>query len=180
LGTYCKNCLWKYQHQRWKDRKLKAVQLLGGHCAICGYDKCLVALEFHHKDPSQKEMAMNNIVRHNWTRVIEELKKCILLCANCHRETHASSESFLKDRQLNDNSSLQGPKPTGKCPICETDVFGTKYCSHACASQAQRKVARPNREELMADLKGMSFCAIGRKYGVSDKAVCKWKIHYGL
>lgn len=62
-------------------------KLYGGECKVCGYDKCMRALEFHHTDPSQKdtEVSENRI---STKRMAEEAKKCILLCANCHREVH--------------------------------------------------------------------------------------------
>lgn len=60
-------------------------------CQRCGYNKCSNALEFHHKDPSQKDAALSFMLvgAPNRDRLIAELKKCVLLCANCHREYHA-------------------------------------------------------------------------------------------
>lgn len=56
-------------------------------CAICGYDKCNAALDFHHVNPEDKKF---NIVISRTTRsdLADELNKCILLCSNCHREIH--------------------------------------------------------------------------------------------
>ena len=73
-----------------KQIKRDSVEYLGGKCSICGYDKCIDALEFHHKDPSQKEfgIARNGHIR-AWSKTKQELKKCILVCANCHREIHS-------------------------------------------------------------------------------------------
>ncbi len=79
----------KIRTKRNQERKLKAIRLLGGKCKKCGYNKCSAALEFHHKDPSKKEFEIKNAIeKYSWKRVIPELKKCILLCANCHREIH--------------------------------------------------------------------------------------------
>lgn len=60
-------------------------------CSVCQYSKCRQALEFHHLDPAQKEygVATFRSSRRNREVVIAELKKCVLLCANCHREVHA-------------------------------------------------------------------------------------------
>lgn len=62
-------------------------------CAKCGYDKCPDALEFHHKNPESKDSAIANMVidRVGWGRLKAELEKCIVLCANCHRELHWES-----------------------------------------------------------------------------------------
>lgn len=73
-----------------KNIKRKAVAFLGGRCLRCGYSKCIDAMEFHHRDPNQKDFNLS--VRGLYRRfdlVQEELKKCDLLCANCHREVHA-------------------------------------------------------------------------------------------
>lgn len=70
------------------ENKLKAVELLGGKCCKCGYNRFHGALEFHHTDPSKKDTTIKNVISGSWAKLEAELKKCILLCANCHRETH--------------------------------------------------------------------------------------------
>lgn len=72
-------------------RKQGAVEYLGGKCIRCGYDKCLHALHFHHKDPETKEFAFSTGLTSAWEKVKAELDKCELLCANCHAEHHAAS-----------------------------------------------------------------------------------------
>lgn len=59
----------------------------GNKCSKCGYDKCLAALEFHHLDPSQKEGGVIGTTA-SLKKQREEVSKCVLLCANCHREAH--------------------------------------------------------------------------------------------
>lgn len=74
--------------------KQQAVKYKGGKCNICGYNKCITALEFHHINPSEKNIKFNSrgIDRRVAFEVLKkELDKCILLCANCHRETHANA-----------------------------------------------------------------------------------------
>jgi len=57
----------------------------GGKCYLCGYNKCLRALEFHHKDPKLKEDTVSNVIRSNGVQAAaEESNKCVLLCGNCH------------------------------------------------------------------------------------------------
>lgn len=79
---------------RYKKRKLKdiLIQYKGGKCQECGYNKCKGALQFHHRDPKEKEFCLANINLNdnNFTlkRLFEEVDKCDLLCANCHAEKH--------------------------------------------------------------------------------------------
>lgn len=76
------------QRKRYK-LKHDLVVYKGGKCEICGYDKCEAALEFHHLNSNEKEFG---IAYKGYTRSLEECKKevdkCILVCANCHREIH--------------------------------------------------------------------------------------------
>lgn len=77
------------QKRRKKIRDL-AVAAKGGRCQVCGYARCLYALEFHHQDPKVKDFSISaDGFTRSWTRVEKEIEKCVLVCANCHREIHA-------------------------------------------------------------------------------------------
>ncbi len=60
-------------------------------CQKCAYKKCLSALEFHHLDGDKKDKAIGNLINSGSSlkRLKKELRKCILLCSNCHREEHS-------------------------------------------------------------------------------------------
>lgn len=89
LSPYCKKCTNSQTLKRQRNLKEKAVLYKGGKCENCGYCKCIGALEFHHTNPKEKEFSLSQIRSTSWNNKIEEeLKKCLLLCANCHRETH--------------------------------------------------------------------------------------------
>lgn len=71
-------------------RKAKelGVQQLGGKCFKCGIDKAYL-LDFHHRNPMEKDSDVSDLAKgYDLTKFFEELKKCDLLCANCHREFH--------------------------------------------------------------------------------------------
>jgi predicted HNH restriction endonuclease len=73
--------------KRRKDLRLRAVTLLGGKCQICGYDKHASVLDFHHIDPTTKLFGISSGgFSRSWLSIEAEVKKCILVCANCHRE----------------------------------------------------------------------------------------------
>lgn len=77
------------QRRRAKIKEL-AVEYKGGSCENCGYCKCINALEFHHTDPNEKDfgVAAKGNTR-SFDKIRAELDKCVMLCANCHREEHA-------------------------------------------------------------------------------------------
>lgn len=79
--------------QRRRDKvKLMAVEYKGGKCTKCGYNKCIAALDFHHKNENEKDFGISyKGYTRSWAKVKAELDKCDLVCANCHREIHASS-----------------------------------------------------------------------------------------
>jgi hypothetical protein len=71
-------------------RKVRLAELLGGQCMKCGYRRTPSALEFHHRNERKKSFNVcgNNLTKYSWERLVAEVKKCDLLCANCHRELH--------------------------------------------------------------------------------------------
>lgn len=73
-----------------REKKKALVDFLGGKCIKCGYNKCIAALEFHHRDPSEKDFEMCTNIHHPLEVLKEEVKKCDLLCRNCHAEEHFS------------------------------------------------------------------------------------------
>ena len=66
----------------------------GGECALCGYSRCLAALQFHHLDRSSKAfpLSLRGVTR-SLEKVRAEAQKCALLCANCHAEVEAGVAS---------------------------------------------------------------------------------------
>src|SRR5215211_263348 len=82
--------LLKAVQRRREKVRLTAVEYKGGRCQVCGYNKCIEALEFHHLDPTQKDFGISHKgYTRSWAKVKEEVDKCILLCANCYREVHS-------------------------------------------------------------------------------------------
>lgn len=77
-------------------------QQRGGKCERCGYNKYLGALEFHHIDPSKKEFTIGDS-NFRLKECVEEIKKCVLICSNCHKELHAnlwSLDDFKREEEV--------------------------------------------------------------------------------
>ena len=84
--SWCKACLSSHNRKKFKDRKIEILNALGiKSCSKCGYNRYIGALHFHHID-GDKDF---NISKNYPISVsLEEAKKCIVLCANCHHEEH--------------------------------------------------------------------------------------------
>lgn len=132
----CKKCHHSDGVTRSKQYKIDAINYKGGKCQICEYNHSAAALEFHHRDPNEKDFSFGSVNR-SFNSIKKELDKCDLLCSNCHRETHEQINSFKVDNSK-DNivgitcANCQKTKPaeqfsfrkqTGKlhvwCKFCE-------------------------------------------------------------
>ena len=71
-----------------KMMKLELISVKGGKCEKCGYARCVAALEFHHSSKDKDGDLAHIIKNGSRQKALKEVKKCVLLCANCHRETH--------------------------------------------------------------------------------------------
>lgn len=85
----CRRCIIDAVKRWKKNTKLKVIEYFGGKCKICSYSRAPSVLELHHLDPTKKEFSITNGSLKSWKRIETELKKCVLLCANCHREVHS-------------------------------------------------------------------------------------------
>lgn len=89
VSSYCKTCVNDETIERQTKFKRKCVEYKGGKCEMCGYNRCYAALDFHHRDPSQKDFGISKAKLTSFCEKVErELDKCMLVCANCHRELH--------------------------------------------------------------------------------------------
>lgn len=86
------------QRLRALERKLYLVNVVGGKCKECGYNRNLAALDFHHVNPETKTFPLDicSLGHFSLEKCIEESKKCIILCAVCHREKH-NPDMFIKN-----------------------------------------------------------------------------------
>ena len=91
----CKSCDQKSRYSTFNDKLNIILMELGKEykCERCGYDNNPSAIHFHHLDPSQKDFELADISRtlsldNLRDTVSEEIKKCIILCSNCHMEEH--------------------------------------------------------------------------------------------
>lgn len=148
---------YEQQKLRGLKRKYEAIVTRGGKCEVCGYNKNIAALEFHHKNPDQKDFQLD--IRHFSNNSLEklqvELDKCALLCANCHREIH-NKDLYIDNipeliKTAEDKKSFSNQNDYGSvCPVCNTrfpKAKGKVYCSDKCRDSI-RYANYPSIEEV--------------------------------
>lgn len=149
----------QYQNQKERGLKRKYEYILskGGKCECCGYNKNIAALEFHHKNPEEKEFQIDirKFANANIETLKKELDKCIILCSNCHREIHhpdLTLENISKLSQISNKKSFEESTWPGTiCSICGKKFRrskGKKYCSKECRDKAEGRDKYPSKEEV--------------------------------
>jgi hypothetical protein len=94
----CGPCHNAYNTKQGQEKRLRAIKELGGRCVACGFDHYPCSLDLHHKNRRLKDPNFRSLRGWSWKNIICELKKCILLCKNCHAAVHAG---FLEIDKLN-------------------------------------------------------------------------------
>jgi predicted HNH restriction endonuclease len=85
---WCRKCNDRISLEKQTKRKQQCVAYKGGKCSICGYNKYIGALDFHHVDPTKKEFGISQLRTYSFKKLMKELDKCICVCKNCHAEIH--------------------------------------------------------------------------------------------
>ena len=165
--------------KQWRKRtKERMIDAMGGECQCCGYKTSSRALSFHHLDPTQKDIAFSDVRANpkSWPKIVEELKKCILLCHNCHMEIHDGMREVPKefatfDETFNDFSKIL---EYNTCPVynINTKPITQRFCSHKCASTNRRKV-NWDSIDLLKLMKEHSINELEEMLGISNAAIYK-------
>lgn len=144
------------QRERALKRKLELIEYKGGKCECCGYDKNYAALDFHHIHPEEKEFQVDSrhLANTNMDKLKEEADKCVLLCANCHREIHHPEykkeevKSLLESFTSKTVSVLNKKRKMTVCPVCGKEFEyhrGKVFCSPECRKASKKY---PDKEEI--------------------------------
>jgi hypothetical protein len=161
----------KNYNNKWSILRNKRKHLLsiihGSRCIICG-DTNINHFTYHHINPQDKKFGIGSKIGGNFTSIIEESKKCVLLCNNCHRELHDGLFSLLKNQitfnKEKYNEYLGSKKYSSKnvCSNCGKFTNNKSYCSYSCSHENRRKVERPTKDELRELIKLYSYNKIGK------------------
>jgi len=100
----CGSCNTKIRRYR---TKAAAIKYLGGKCTNCGWQGNQAAFQFHHLNSDKKDFTIGNVANKKWNLIKNELKKCALLCANCHAIKHSTKDV---DRFIEEATNYRGKK----------------------------------------------------------------------
>ena len=157
----CKECI----HDNIRDirhrYKLRLVEYKGGKCEICGYDKCVDALEFHHLNPNEKDFSLTCGDTRSFEKLKSESDKCILVCANCHREIHAEERN--RQRKEKEEREIEN----------EAIYFSKVHDETNKRRQSQKMIARKLRlDDILERISQKTpKKQIAQDFGVSLKAL---------
>lgn len=173
-----------------RRRKENLIKVCGSKCNLCGYNKTNSALEFHHINPLEKEYAIASCgTCHDLEKDLQEISKCILVCANCHREIHDnlfSQEELVEKRIFNEDIAnelrKEKEKKTYFCKHCGKAIGQNKtgLCNECYLKMRWEEKKYPDREELKSLIRNFPFTEIGKMYKVTDNAVKKWCRKFNL
>jgi len=157
--------------QLWRNNtKKKIVQSMGGKCCRCGYCKSISALHMHHIEPKNKIDEIANMLKNprKIELILEECKKCVLLCSNCHFEYH---DSLWNIEEINipkiDKSFFKLPNEDSEpCICCGKLTSNLKFCSTECIGKHSGigyGIPWPNNEillEMNRKMKKSKICSL--------------------
>lgn len=100
-----------YVSERRRQLKQFIIDAFDSKCCICNYDKYQGALELHHINPKEKDFRISKMLTRSFKKTVEECKKCVLVCSNCHKEVHAGIVQIPDDaKRLPDDFEIKKRK----------------------------------------------------------------------
>ena len=172
---------YKNQKLRGLKRKYEIFISRGGKCEMCGYNKNLSALEFHHLNPKEKETCLDvrKLSNSNLENLEKDLSKCILLCSNCHRELHHPDQTIanipkILEKAKNKKSFRSKGNPGKVCPVCGNRFPSSKgkiYCSEECRNFDRFK-DYPTIDKIEESYKTLhSWEKVARSFGLTRRII---------
>ncbi len=111
LGSWCKECFCTNQMVQWNALKIEIVMMLGNKCSVCTETFHPAAYDLHHTDPDTKSFDWSGLRKKSKSVILEEVSKCVLICAACHRLNHVNHETWrmaqavYDERRVRDSNS---------------------------------------------------------------------------
>ena len=151
---YKKFYIRKNRYQKYKNTLYYFEKKSNLKCLKCG-ENHISCLEFHHKDPNEKEYNVSALKNRSHKKLLEEMKKCIVLCSNCHRKLHWDDNSINKLKQKVNLYEQEKKKKKENKEVCrgcgknknEVDFVPRRYFCKECYKEYQKNKMRERREK---------------------------------
>lgn len=162
-----------------KRVKIALVKAFGGRCQRCGEEHSVGVFDFHHLNPSEKSFGLGSAATTRAkTAYAEEAKKCVMLCANCHRyvENDGADVSHLAcafDEQVYYDV-------IDELTNRRKEIVEERQEQREILKASNPLMCKPTREQLKEDIRTMPMVQVGAKYLVCDNSVRKWCKKYNL
>jgi len=132
-GFICKTC----EGKKRRDHNILRAKLflnqlkLQSGCILCGFNQYAAALDFHHINDSNKEnnVSSRNLLRMSIAKIMDEVSKCVVLCANCHRGVHSQDIPLSRIGEAIEKNNVALP-PTRRGPHGGMGVHGASTITH--------------------------------------------------
>jgi len=168
--------------KRWRTLlKRRIVVGFSGKCGVCGLKDNDIVYDFHHIDPSQKDFLLTNKIR-SWESLVQEAKKCVMLCSHCHRKIHSGLATIPDDIPVFSEELIASSEyaistgPDFDLCICgKQKHVMRKGCSIRCAASLRLIHKRPqDMGAVLKDVETRGFWAVAREIGITDNTLRKW------
>jgi len=179
-GTKCNSCYFNISQKRKRER---VYSIVGYSCWHCGYDKgydAIPVLEFHHVDPTIKKFCLSSreLVGNKWERVINEIKKCVLLCCRCHREIEHCIIEEDAIETIYREKWVEILEDAEKCKLMygkykRLNEKDPKLINTNPKPRPRKFDPSPLELEQTLQNNNWNYCAVGRHYNVSNNAIKK-------
>lgn len=156
-----------------KNRKTEIIKAIGGGCQLCGYNKVLRNLVFHHVRDKVFTLDERRF-QYSMEKLVKEIVKCTLVCHNCHGEIHAGVIEPILVQKANDHLvsvilNFTPEKMKNQCNRCGNPC-NRSFCP---SCNPMRKAEWPNDQDFILEVQRSSGASVARRLGVSDTVVLK-------
>lgn len=198
INDECKACQKKYFKEYYKKNKDKHIQTVLSYsierrvflarkkiqsgCVRCGYNDHPSALQFHHIDPNTKCFTIGSGNGRTFEELTTEIKKCEVLCANCHFIEHLKFDNDLLTEVRNRIDNKRGRVQKSRCDCGNVKDSESILCKY-CHDERRRVIVKgncPPKEVLEKLVWEKPSEQIGKDYGVSGRTIGKWCAKYGI
>lgn len=167
----------KYVTNQRKRSKERMVAAFGNECGKCKGKFKPEIYDFHHLNSEEKKFSLSNSKCISQKKNVEELRKCVMLCSNCHREIHNFDIDLPEDiKKFNEDFAdyKEFNKSKNYCKLCGKVIKNNlKYCSIKCYNKSKQKINQDSIDLLSLKNNLKTNIAVAKYLNVSEATIRK-------